>query len=152
MIYYYYFFFVLSNFSMKFLCANRVPRDGTPPQLRTAASHLVLCCCLCLIKRTTGLYELTPLLKNCGLQGLPIVLIFDPKHRLWVLVRTAASMRFKRVPKINVLSKYVKISKIFQIIFFHFKALFFFFHFSCVFFHNVMTHLLFEPPHAKTSR
>ena len=27
---------------------------------------------------------------NWGLQGIPIFLMFDPKHRLWVLVRTAS--------------------------------------------------------------
>ena len=32
-------------------------------------------------------------------------LIFAPKHRLWVLVRTASLRRFKRVPTIKVLSK-----------------------------------------------
>ena len=35
------FFFFLSDFSMKFLCANRIAPDGTP---RSAASHLGLCC------------------------------------------------------------------------------------------------------------
>ena len=34
-------FFFLSNFSMKFLCANRIAPDGTP---RSAASYLGLCC------------------------------------------------------------------------------------------------------------
>ena len=38
-------------------------------------------------------------------RGVPIVLIFDPKHRLWVLVRTALARRFKRVPTIYVMSK-----------------------------------------------
>ena len=32
-------------------------------------------------------------------------LIFAPKHRLWVLVRTASARRFLRVPTIYVLSK-----------------------------------------------
>ena len=34
-------FYFLSHFSMKFLCANRIAQDG---MLRSAASHLVLCC------------------------------------------------------------------------------------------------------------
>ena len=34
-------FIFLSHFSMIFLCANRIAPDGT---LRSAASHLVLCC------------------------------------------------------------------------------------------------------------
>ena len=34
-----------------------------------------------------------------------IFLIFAPKHRLWVFVRTASPMRFYRVPTIYVLSK-----------------------------------------------
>ena len=34
-------FYVLSDFSMKFLCANRIAPDGT---LRSAASHLGLYC------------------------------------------------------------------------------------------------------------
>ena len=33
--------FVLSHFSIKFLCANRIAPDGTP---RSAASHLGLLC------------------------------------------------------------------------------------------------------------
>ena len=35
------FIFLISHFSKKFPCANRVARDGTP---RLAASHLGLCC------------------------------------------------------------------------------------------------------------
>ena len=34
-------FYILSDFSMKFLCANRIAPDGTP---RSAASHLGLFC------------------------------------------------------------------------------------------------------------
>ena len=41
-------------------------------------------------------------------RGIPIFLIFAPKHRLWVLVRTASSRRFKRVRTIYVLSKHKK--------------------------------------------
>ena len=40
-----------------------------------------------------------------GLQGIPIFLIFDPKHRSWVLVGTALAKRFERARTINVLSK-----------------------------------------------
>ena len=38
----------------------------------------------------------TPLLysKTGVCNGIPIFLIFDPKHRLWELVRTASSRRF----------------------------------------------------------
>ena len=32
--------------------------------------------------------------QNGGCRGLPIFLIFAPKHRLWVLVRTASARRF----------------------------------------------------------
>ena len=44
-------FFLLSHFSMKFLCANRIAPDGTPH----SAGYSV---CLCSTKRTPGLYEL----------------------------------------------------------------------------------------------
>ena len=40
--------------------------------------------------------------------GIPISVILDPKHRLWVLVRTASAAslrRFYRVRSINVLRK-----------------------------------------------
>ena len=49
----------------------------------------------------------TPLLysKTGGYRGILCFLIFSPKHRLWVLVRTASLRRFLRVPTINVLSK-----------------------------------------------
>ena len=49
----------------------------------------------------------TPLLySKTGVgSGIPIFLIFAPKHRLWVLVRTASARRFYRVPTIYVLSK-----------------------------------------------
>ena len=49
---------------------------------------------------------LTPLLysKTGVCRGIPIFLIFAPKHRLWVLVRTASARRFQRVPTIYVLS------------------------------------------------
>ena len=43
----------------------------------------------------------------------PLVLIFDTKHRLWVLIRTAWPRRFQRVPTINVLNKHIKNNKIF---------------------------------------
>ena len=33
-------------------------------------------------------------------QGIPIFLIFAPKHRLWVIIRTASSRRFLRVPNL----------------------------------------------------
>ena len=45
--------------------------------------------------------------KTGGYRGIPSLLIFSAKHRLWVLVRTASmrSRRFLRVPTINVLSR-----------------------------------------------
>ena len=57
----------------------------------------------------------TPLLySKTGVYGrMCIFFIFDPKHRLWVLVRTASARRFQRVPTINVLSKDIKISNFF---------------------------------------
>ena len=48
-------FYVLSHFSMKFLCANRLAPDGTP---RSAGSHLGLlgfAVCLCPTKKDTRL-------------------------------------------------------------------------------------------------
>ena len=45
-------FYFLSDFSMKFLCANRIALDGTP---RSAASHLGLCCLPMPHKMTTRL-------------------------------------------------------------------------------------------------
>ena len=48
-------------------------------------------------------------------RGIPFFLIFAPKHRLWVLVRTASARRFSRVPTIYVLSKNIKNIKIFGV-------------------------------------
>ena len=45
-------FYFLSDFSMKFLSANRIAPDGTP---RSAASHLGLCCLPMCHKMTTRL-------------------------------------------------------------------------------------------------
>ena len=45
-------FYFLSDFSMKFLCANRIATDGTP---RSAASYLGLCCLPRSHKMTTRL-------------------------------------------------------------------------------------------------
>ena len=45
-------FYFLSDFLMKFLCANRIAPDGTP---RSAASHLGLCCLPMSHKMTTRL-------------------------------------------------------------------------------------------------
>ena len=52
----------------------------------------------------------TPFLysKTGGYRGIPIFLIFVPKHRLWVLVRIPSARRFLCVPTINILSKHVK--------------------------------------------
>ena len=50
------------------------------------------------------------------------LLIFDPKHRLWVLIRTAALRRFYRVPTINVLSKNITNIKFFLLKFSFFTA------------------------------
>ena len=67
----------------------------------------------------------TPLLysKTGVCRGIPIFLIFAPKHRLWVLVRTTSARRFYHVPTIYVLSKNKKNIKIFQLKIFNFLKL-----------------------------
>ena len=45
-------FYLLSHFSMKFLCANKIAPDGTP---RSAASHLGLYCLPMSLKRDARL-------------------------------------------------------------------------------------------------
>ena len=52
----------------------------------------------------------TPLLyRKTGVgRGKPIFLIFDLKHRLRVLVRTASLRRFYHVSTINVSNKYIE--------------------------------------------
>ena len=47
--------------------------------------------------------------------GVYVFLIFAPKHRLWVLVRSASVRRFLRVPTIYVLSKNKKNIKSFHL-------------------------------------
>ena len=42
-------------------------------------------------------------------RGIHYFLIFDLKHRFWVLVRTASMRRLQRVPTIYVLSKNIRI-------------------------------------------
>ena len=61
------------------------------------------------------IYPLYPLLySKTGIRRcIPIFLIFALKHRLWVLVRTASTRRFYRVPTIYVLSKNKRNIKIF---------------------------------------
>ena len=55
-----------------------------------------------------------PLYRKTGVyRGIPIFLIFAPKHRLWVLVRTASARRFQHVPTIYVLSKNKKNNQFF---------------------------------------
>ena len=62
----------------------------------------------------TRLYNFDPLKPHCyivklGFTGLYIIfLISAQKHRLWVLVRTASSRRFLRVPTIYALSRNIK--------------------------------------------
>ena len=64
---------------------------------------------------------LNPTYSKTGVcRGIPIFLIFAPKHRLWVLVRTASARRFLRVRTIYVLSKNKKNIKFFQLKFFNF--------------------------------
>ena len=46
------------------------------------------------------------------LDYIPNFLIFDPKHTLWVLVRTASPRRFLRVPTMYVLSENIKKIKV----------------------------------------
>ena len=59
----------------------------------------------------TCLYNFDPLkpqfyIAKLGFTGVYIIfLISDQKQRLWVLVRTASSRRFSRVPKIHVSSR-----------------------------------------------
>ena len=67
-----FYFFYRSDFSMKFLCANRIAPDGMP---RFAASHLGYTVCLCPTIRTPGLYELR---KNCN---------SGPWNTMFVIVR-----------------------------------------------------------------
>ena len=59
----------------------------------------------------------TPLLysKTGVCRGMHIFLIFVPKHRLWVLIRTVSARGFERVLTINVLSKHIKINQFFPI-------------------------------------
>ena len=64
-----------------------------------------------LLFRKTGVYR-----------GTPIFLIFDLKHTLWVVVRTALAMWFYRVPTINVLCKCIKTIKFFLMNFSIFTA------------------------------
>ena len=47
-------------------------------------------------KHVYNVYPLNPtfIQQNWDMQGIPIFLIFAPKHRLWVLVRTALPRRF----------------------------------------------------------
>ena len=54
----------------------------------------------------------TLLLEKLGFTGV-YLLFFAPKHRLWVLVRTASVRRFYRVPMIYDLSKNIKTFKIY---------------------------------------
>ena len=63
-------------------------------------------------------YPLTPhfYIVKLGFTGVYIFfLIFAPKQRLWVLVRTASVRRFKRAPTIYVLSKNKKNIKNFHL-------------------------------------
>ena len=49
-----------------------------------------------------------------GFTGVYIIVLFsDPKHRLWVLVRTASQRRFKRVSTIYILSRNMKNIRVF---------------------------------------
>ena len=65
-----------------------------------------------------NIYSLKPnfyIAKNGVCRSVPIFRIFDPKHRLWVLIKTALLRRFHSVPTINVLSKNIKNIKHFSI-------------------------------------
>ena len=55
-------------------------------------------------------------------KGITNFLIFDPKHTLCVLVRTALARRFLRVPTINVLSENKKSIKHFLLKFSNFTS------------------------------
>ena len=67
----------------------------------------------------TGLYIFHPLkshfyIVKLGFTGVYIIfLISAQKHRLWVLVRTASTRRFKRVPIIYVSSRNLKNIRVF---------------------------------------
>ena len=54
----------------------------------------------------------TPVLysKTGVYRGISISSIFDPKHRLWVLVRITLPRQFFSIPTINVLLKILNIS------------------------------------------
>ena len=69
-----------------------------------------------------NVYSLTPhfYIVKLGFTGVYIFLIFDLKHRLWILVRTASLRRFYRIPTIYVLSKNKK-----NITIFHLKIIIF---------------------------
>ena len=73
--------------------------------------------CLCITK--TCLYNFDPLkphfsIVKLGFTGVYIIFLTSAqKHRLWVLVGTASSRRFQRVPTIYVLSRNVKKYQIF---------------------------------------
>ena len=62
----------------------------------------------------TYLYNFDPLkphfyIVKLGFTGVYIIFVISAqKHRLWVLVRTASTRRFKRVPTIYVLSRNMK--------------------------------------------
>ena len=59
----------------------------------------------------------TPLLymysKTGVCMGIPNFLIFDPKHKLWVLVRSASARVHAHI--INILSKNIKVIKNFSL-------------------------------------
>ena len=75
---------------------------------------------ICIITKTR-LYNFNPLkphfyIVKLGFTWVYIIfLISAQRHRLWVLVRTASSRRFLRVPTIYVLSRNVKNIRIFYL-------------------------------------
>ena len=74
----------------------------------------------------TCLYNFDPhkphfYIRKLGFTGVYIIFLISAQtHRLWVLVRTASSRRFKRVPTIYILSRNMKNIRIFLSENFHF--------------------------------
>ena len=86
-------------FAAVYLLAVLVPRVNEKVSHQKSMSMKSISHLIPPLYRKTGVYE-----------GIPIFLIFAPKHRLWVLVRTASPRGFLRVPT-NYLSRKNKKNK-----------------------------------------
>ena len=61
--------------------------------IKALARYIQVASSLHVYAKYTPLYP--PLYSKTGVwRGIPIFLIFDPKHRLWVLIRTASRRQF----------------------------------------------------------